>query len=61
MSGPYQVGHQDIYSEKDGIVLSVYYPMDIEEYKRTINKPGRNSYWLRNGYEGRLGIAKAMA
>jgi hypothetical protein len=50
MSGPYQVGHQDIYSEKDGIVLSVYYPMDIEEYKKNINKPGRNSYWLRNGY-----------
>jgi hypothetical protein len=35
--------------------------MDIEEYNRTIKKPGRNSYWLRNGYKSRLGIAKAMA
>jgi hypothetical protein len=35
--------------------------MDIEEYNKTIKLPGRNSYWLRNGYHGRLGIAKAMA
>jgi len=26
--GPYQVGHKDIYSSKDGIAVSVYYPMD---------------------------------
>lgn len=26
--GPYQVGHKDIYSSKDGVAISVYYPMD---------------------------------
>lgn len=31
MVGPYQVAHKDLWS-KDGISVSVYYPMDIEEY-----------------------------
>ena len=50
MSGPYQVGHQDIYSLKDGVAISAYYPMDKDEYNRTISLPGRNSHWLRNEY-----------
>ena len=37
MTGPFQVGHKDIHSSKDGIALSVYYPMDRDEYDKTIN------------------------
>jgi hypothetical protein len=44
------VGHQDIYSLKDGVAISAYYPMDKDEYNRTISLPGRNSHWLRNEY-----------
>lgn len=32
MTGPFEVGYQDIYSEKDGRAVSVWYPMDKEDY-----------------------------
>ncbi len=35
---------------KDGVAISAYYPMDKDEYNRTISLPGRNSHWLRNEY-----------
>ena len=38
----------DIFS-KDGVAVSVYYPMDKNEYDQTINKNGRNTKWLRYG------------
>ena len=47
MVGPYQVGHKEFYTFKKGIAVSCYYPMDRKEYKKLINKPGRNTYWLR--------------
>ena len=31
--GPYQVGHKD-YHTRDGIAMSIFYPMDKEEYKK---------------------------
>lgn len=61
MTGPFEVGHKEIFSKKDGTTLSVWYPMDRDEYKATIKESGRNSYWLRYGYSSRLGIAKGTA
>ena len=58
--GPYQVGHQDMFT-KDGIAVSVYYPMDKEEYDKEIGKTAKNSYWFRHGYRSRLGLSKATA
>lgn len=54
------MGHQDLFT-KDGIAVSVYYPMDTEEYEKEIVKPGKNSYWFRHGYRSRLGLSKATA
>jgi hypothetical protein len=55
------VGHKDIHSSKDGVAVSVYYPMDRETYSKEINESGRNSYYLRYGYKSRLGLAKITA
>jgi len=46
---------------KDGIAVSVYYPMDMDEYEKEIVKPGKNTYWFRHGYRSRLGLSKATA
>ena len=54
------MGHQDLFT-KDGIAVSVYYPMDTEEYEKEIVKPGKNSYWFRHGYRSRLGLSKSTA
>jgi hypothetical protein len=35
--GPYQVGHKDMYCSRDGVAVSVYYPMDRTEYNKVIN------------------------
>ena len=61
MTGPFEVGHKEFYSKKDGTMVSVWYPMDREEHKKTIGLKGRNSYWFRYGYKSRVGLAKATA
>ena len=61
MIGPYQVGHKDIYSSKDGVAVSVYYPMDRAEYARTIRKRGRNTRWLRYDKKSLKGVSIAVA
>jgi hypothetical protein len=61
LSGPYQVGHKDIVNKKDGIAISVWYPMDKDEYEKTIGLPGRNTHWLRYGYKSRKGVSFATA
>ena len=58
--GSYQVGHKDYYT-RDGISMSIFYPMDLEEYEKMINLEGKNSYWFRYGYQSRLGLTKATA
>ena len=35
VSGPYQVGHRDDYTS-NGNAISIYYPMDIEEYDKVM-------------------------
>ena len=49
MVGPYQVGHKEFHTSINGLAVSVYYPMDRREYKRTIHLRGRNTKWLRYG------------
>jgi hypothetical protein len=56
---PYQVAHRDIYSSKDNRSLSAWYPMDKEEYNKTIGS--NNSDWLRYGELSREGVARATA
>ena len=46
--------------KKEGIFISVWYPMDIEEHERTLNSK-TNSYWFRYGYKSRLGLTKATS
>jgi hypothetical protein len=41
--------------------MSVYYPMDREEYDKTIGEKGRNSFMFRHGYNSRLGLMKATS
>ena len=36
LTGPFEVGHKEIFCKKDGSTLSVWYPMDKDEYKETI-------------------------
>ena len=36
MVGPYQVGHKEYFTSGGGNGVSVYYPMDKEEYRRLI-------------------------
>ncbi len=47
--------------EKSGSAVSVYYPMDIEEYNNQIYKTSKNTLWLRNGYCSIKGVTKATA
>jgi len=42
-----------------GNAVSVYYPMDKSEYKRMINRFGRNTKWLRWGESSLKGISYA--
>lgn len=46
--GPYQVGHMDFHLDS-GIAGSVYYPMDLHDYKKQIQIKGRNTKWFRYG------------
>ena len=46
MTGPYEVGFRMVHTSKEGLEVSVYYPMDREEYAREIVKPGKNTPWL---------------
>lgn len=61
MTGPFQVGHKDVFCTKSGAAVSVFYPMDIEEYNNQIYKSSKNSLWLRNGYLSLKGVTKATA
>lgn len=46
---------------KDGVAVSVYYPMDVEEHEKEIDKPGKNTFWMRHGYRSRVGLSKLTA
>ena len=61
MTGPYEVGYREFHTKADGLIVSVWYPMDREEYAARIDEIGRNPKWLRYGYESREGVARAMA
>jgi hypothetical protein len=62
LTGPFEVGHKDLWTPTGGLELSIYYPMDKDEYKQTLSKDSsRNSLMLRHGYKSRLGLAKATA
>jgi len=62
ITGPFEVGHKDLFTLANGFELSCYYPMDREVFKDTIsNEPDRNSYMFRHGYKSRFGLAKATA
>ena len=61
MTGPFEVGHKEIFCRKDGTAISVWYPMDIDEYKDTIKQSGRNTYYFRYGKTSREGLARATA
>jgi len=61
MTGPYQVGHKDIFTGEQGVEVSVFYPMDRDEYEKTIKEKGRNTYMFRHGYTSRLGVARATS
>ena len=62
LTGPFAVGHKDLFTTEDGVEMSVYYPMDKEEYTDTIQKePHRNSLIFRHGYKSRLGLSKCTA
>lgn len=58
ISGPFEVGHKDMFTS-DGVEMSCFYPMDKEEYAKTIKESGRNSLMFRHGYKSRYGVAKA--
>ena len=57
LKGPYQVGHRDYRTAKLGSEVSVFYPVDKDEYKRVIKRD--NTLWLRHGDNTLLGLAKA--
>ncbi len=57
LKGPYQVGYRDHRASKLGSEVSIYYPVDRDEYDRVIRK--RNTLWLRHGDHTLLGLAKA--
>ena len=52
------MGHKDAWNKKNGLGMSLWYPMDRDEYDRTISESGRNTYWLRYGYESRVGLSR---
>lgn len=60
LTGPFQVGHQDYMCKKNGIYVSVYYPMDKDEHRRSLTRQ-TNAFWFRYGYKSRLGLTKATA
>ena len=59
MTGPFEVAHKD-YLCKNGLTVSVWYPMDRDEHKRSLNNK-TNSFWFRYGYKSRLGLTKATS
>ena len=46
MIGPYEVGFRMVHTSKEGLEVSVYYPMDREEYALRIGESGKNTPWL---------------
>lgn len=62
LSGPYEVGHKDIFMSVTGNAVSVFYPMDKDVHNKILDEePERNTQWLRYGYNTRLGGARATA
>jgi len=61
MYGKYEVGHQDIHTKREGVAVSVYYPMDREEHRRTLRYKNRNTLWLRYGKKSLKGISMSLA
>lgn len=62
MHGKYQVGHMEFFTKKEGLAVSVYYPMDRLEYNRALKKDkNRNTLWLRNGRKSLKGLSLSMA
>ena len=59
LKGPYQVGHKDYRTTKLGSEVSIFFPVDKDEYKRVIRRKGGNTMWLRHGDHTLLGLAKA--
>ena len=57
---PFQVGHKDIYNPKDGRALSVFYPMDKDEYERTLTD-SNNSPWISYGHTSLKGFSAGTA
>lgn len=51
------MGYKDHRTSKLGSEISVYYPVDKEEYNRVIHR--NNTLWLRHGDHTLLGLAKA--
>lgn len=43
MTGPFEVGHKDMFTTEGGIECSCYYPVDRDEFKNHINESGRNT------------------
>lgn len=37
VNGPYEVGYREFHTEADGLLVSVYYPMDRDEYAECID------------------------
>ena len=62
LTGPFEVGHKDIYISSTGNAVSVFYPMDKDVHASILDEePDRNTEWMRYGYNTRLGGARATA
>lgn len=61
MTGPYEVGHLDLFCDIHGSAISCYYPMDRKEHSTKVHISRYNTNWLRNGYCSLLGVARATA
>ncbi len=57
LKGPYQVGYRDLRTSNYGSEVSIYYPVDRDEYYRVIRMS--NTLYLRHGDHTLLGIARA--
>ena len=49
LNGKWQVGHQDMYTRRDGVAVSAYYPVEIEDWNRIVHREGDETKWLRYG------------
>lgn len=56
------MGHTEFFTTKEGVCVSVYYPMDRTEYARALKKDkSRNTLWLRYGRRSLKGVSLSMA